>query len=329
MNLFATLGLCIVFAAGNGGGDDPVTKQRPTHKLEVRIKPTASVRGLDIRIGDFCEILPSGREALELGKVEFGRSPTQGHARTIGRTELIQAIAGAGHDLSTLKFEGATESSVQAIVVDVPSSEVLESARTALQALLVVEGGDIEIEAPKNLRAVQAPPGRRSQEIVARVRGGKTGPTSAIVDIEIEVDGEAWKRVPVTFKLTRFQHVLRTVGPVRAGSELGPQNLELVRQPVAQQTNLLLNDFAQVDGLVAAHDLKADRLVMLADTAPPAAVHKGEIVTVVIDSGRVKVTARAMANHDAPIAGRITLTNVTSKKQLVGVVAAPGLVVLH
>lgn len=327
MNLFATLSLCVVFAGsgGHGGhGDDA-----PKAKLEIRIKPTAMVRGLDIRIGDFCDILPSGKLALDLGKVEFGRAPTQGFARTIGRTELIQSIVGAGYDLADFKFEGATESTVQSVVVDVPTGDVLEAARASLQALLAIEGGDVEIETPKVVRKIQAPPGRRSQEIVARVRGGKTSPTMAVVDVEIEVDGESHRKVPITFKLTRFQRVLKTVGPIREGTALGPQNLELVREAVSQTSNLLLSDFAAVEGLVAARDLQGDKRVMLADTAPPAVVHKGEIVTVVIDSGRIKVTARAMANHDAPIGARVTLTNVDSKKQLVGIVAAPGLVVLH
>ncbi len=327
MNLFVTFGLCAVFASGggNGGHGDGA----PAAKLEIRIKPTAMVRGLDIRIGDFCEILPSGQMALELGQVEFGRAPTQGYARTIGRTELIQAIAGAGYDLANFKFEGASESAVQSVVVDVPPADVLEAARTSLQALLALEGGDVEIETPKAVRRIQAPPGRRSQEIVARVRGGKTSPTMAVVDVEIEVDGEAHKKVPITFKLTRYQRVLKTVGPIRQGTALGPQNLELVREAVSQTSNLLLSDFAAVDGLVAMRDLQGDKRLMLADTAPPAVVHKGEIVTVVMTNGRIKVTARALANHDAPISGRVTLTNIDSKKQLVGIVAAPGLVVLH
>ena len=324
MNLFVSLGLCALFAAGGGHGDGT-----PKQKLEVRIKPTAMVRGLDIRIGDFCEILPSGQMALDLGKVEFGRSPTQGFARTIGRTELIQAIAAAGYDLAGLDFQGASESAVQAVVVDVPANDVLEAARTALQALLSVEGGDVEIEAPKNLRKIQAPPGRRSQEISARVRDGKTGPTSATVDVAIEVDGETFRRVPVTFKLTRFQYLLKTIGPIRAGSALGPQNLELVREPVSQGINLMMTSFAAVDGMVAARDLQGDKRVMLADTAPPAVVRKGEFVTVILDRGRVKVTAKAIANEDGPISGRITLTNVDSKRQLVGIVVAPGTVVLQ
>ena len=45
--------------------------------------------------------------------------------------------------------------------------------------------------------------------------------------------------------------------------------------------------------------------------------------------GRVKVTAKAIANEDAPIEGRIRLTNMNSRTQLTGVVHGPGLVVVN
>jgi hypothetical protein len=48
----------------------------------------------------------------------------------------------------------------------------------------------------------------------------------------------------------------------------------------------------------------------------------------VLTKGRVKVTARAIANHDAPLGGRVLLTNPTTRATLTGVVQGPGLVVV-
>lgn len=324
MNLFLSLTCCVV--ALTGGADRP--QAADPEKFELRMKPTATVRGAELRIGDFCEVLPIGRAALELAQLEFGRAPTQGFARTIGRNEVLQALAGAGYDAGSIKFEGSPEAIVQAVVVEVPMAEMLDAARTALQAVLDAEGGDVEFEEPTGLRRVQAPPGRQSQEISARVRGSATSVGSAIVDVEILVDGESFRKVPITFKLTRFQPVLRTVGPIRAGTPLGSHNLEQAREAIAQGANLYFQDFLAVDGMVASRDLQSGRRLMLADTAPPAAIKKGETVTVVADSGRVKVSSRAVANHDAPIGARITLTNPVSNRQIVGIVTSPGLVVV-
>jgi flagella basal body P-ring formation protein FlgA len=305
-----------------GGGDE---KGRP--QTSVRLKPTAAVRGLDVTIGELCEV-SADAAGLALAGVRFGQAPVHGYARTVSRTEIVQALAGAGVDMTAVKVEGADEVLLQAIVVDVPGAELIEAATAALQALLAVEGGDVEVEPPARVRQVQAPPGRRSQELKARVRGARTGPAAAVVEVEVLVDGESCKTVPLTFKLQRYQQVLKTTGTVRAGTPLGGDVLALAREPLDQAAGLFLDRLEQVEGMIAARDLQPNRRVTLADVAPPAVVRRGDVVTVVLTRGRVKVTAKAVANHDAPLAGRVSLTNAQSRAQLTGIVHGPGLVVV-
>ena len=308
-----------------GGGDGEKDKNKPV----LRLKPAVAVRGLDVTVGELCELQPADGTTLALAQVKFGPAPVNGHARTVTRAELVQALAAAKVDLTTVKIDGADEATVQAIIVEVPGAEMLDAATAALQAQLAVEGGDVEFEAPPRLRHVQAPPGRVSQEVRARVRGPRTGPNSAVVDIEVLVDGECCKKVPVTFKLQRYYRVLKTTGTVRAGTPLGPDNLALVREPMDQASGLWLDKVEQVAGLIAARNLQPNQRVTLGDAAQPALVRKGDIVTVVMTKGRVKVTAKALANHDAPLDGRITLTNLQSRAALTGIVHGPGIVVVQ
>lgn len=321
MNLITSMVLVTAVLFG-GGGDEKDGKQ----SIELRMRATTTVRGLDVTIADLCEVSPAGADALAIGQIVFGPAPTNGYARTLVRAEIVQSLAAAGRDIGTIKFQGADEIVVQSITVDIETQELLDTATAALQALLAIEGGDVEIEAPTRLRQVQAPPGRRSQELTARVRGNRTSPDAAVVDVEVLVDGTSHKKVPVTFKLRRYHQVLKTLGTIRAGTPLGPDNLVIAREPMTQVTGLFLDAFTQVDGLIAARNLAPQQRLMLSDAAPPALVHKGDVVTVVLTRGRVKVTAKAMANHDAPLLGRITLTNVQSRATMTGTVTGAGLV---
>jgi flagella basal body P-ring formation protein FlgA len=319
MKAFALLWTCVVAIGGGGEKGKPLTS--------VKLKATVAVRGVDITIGELCE-LPADAAGVALAPIKFGAAPVNGYARTISRTEIVQSLAGAGIDITTVKVEGADEVVVQAVTVEVPGQELVDAATTALQAQLAVEGGDVEYEMQGRLRQIQAPPGRRSQELRARVRGTRTGPNSAVVDVEVLVDGEPCKRVPVTFKLQRYQQILKTTGTVRAGTALGADVLALTREPMDQATGLYLDRMDQVDGMIAARNLQPNQRLTLGDVCPPAVVHRGDVVTVVLTRGRVKVTAKAMANHDAPLAGRITLTNLQSRGTLTGIVHGPGLVVV-
>jgi flagella basal body P-ring formation protein FlgA len=317
--------LCLLQLATAGGDHDP--KNAAT--TELRIKPSAVVRGLEVTVGDLCDITPVNAETLALGQIKFGRAPSQGHSRIIVRSELIQALAAAGRDVAEFKIEGSREIVVQAVVTEIPAQEILDTATAVLQAILQHEGGDVEYEAPGRIRQIQAPPGRRSQELKGRLRGDHTSPNAAIIDIDILVDGEVFKQVPVQFRLTRYQPVLKTLGAIRAGTALGPENVAIVREAVAQTNSFYLSRLEQVAGMIANRNLQSDQRLALGDIAPPAVIHKGDSVTVVLTQGRVKVTAKALANHDAPLGGRITLTNSQSRSQMAGIVTAPGLVVIQ
>lgn len=317
------IALALACLAAFGGGDE-----KGKAKTAVRLKPTVAVRGLDVTIGELCDLPANDASGAALAKIRFGKAPLLGFSRTIGRGEIVQSIAAAGVDLATLEFGGADEVVVQPLHVEVPGQDLLEAATAALQAQLAIEGGDVEYEAPRQMRHVQAPPGRIGQDLSARVRGTRTGPNGAVVDVELLVDGESFKKVPVQFRLIRYQHVLKTNGPLRAGTPLGPDTLIVSREPVDQAPGLFLARFDQVEGLIAARTLQSGQRLTLVDVAPPAVIQRGDVVTVVLTKGRVKVTAKAMANHDAPLGGRITLTSLTSRTAMAGIVQAPGLVVI-
>jgi len=267
-------------------------------------------------------------QTLALAEIRFGPAPHNGYARAVTRTDVIRALAAAGIQLQTVNLTGGQEVSVQSFAIDIPQVDLLDAATASLQAQLQAEGGDVEFEAPLNLRRVKAPPGRVSQDLRARVRNTQTSLSGAVVDVEILVDGELFKKIPVHYKLQRFHRVLKTISTIGKDTPLGPENISVVREPMAQLSDLYLSRIPQVTGMNAARDLRGNQLLTLGDIMPPALIHRGDIVTVVLTKGRVKITARAMANHDAPLDGRIQLTNMNSRSQMTGYVQGPGLVVV-
>jgi len=134
--------------------------------------------------------------------------------------------------------------------------------------------------------------------------------------------------VPLAFTLVRYQQVLKTVGVVRAGAPLGGDVLAIAREPAVTASGLFLSTLAQVEGQIARRDLQSNQRLTLGDIARPAIIRRGEICTVVLTRGRVRVTVKAIANHDAPAGGAITLTNLQSRAQISGTAAARGTVVV-
>jgi len=325
MSTTSSIAFALLTTLGVGSDpDDPPTR----HQFQLTVKANAMARGIDLRIGELCDITPASADSLAIGRLRFGPAPVPGFPRTVTRTQLLQTLVSAGHSAGSFKFRGATEAIVQAVFIDVSARRLVDEATSMLQTILAHEGGDVEYEVVGRVRNVQASAGHRSQELQARIRDGKTNPASAVIDVQILVDGQVAKTVPVQFKLIRFQMILQTVGTIRAGAALGAHNLQLTRQKAANTPGLYLTSLDQLDGMIARRNLQPNRLLMLNDTGPPAVIRRGEVVDVVITRRRVKVMVRGIANKDAALGETITVTNRQSKSQITGIVAAPGTVVV-
>ncbi len=326
MFAIATAALLLAFA------QDPAPQGEPAPKaaaFEIELRANALVRGLDLRLADLAEITPAGEDAQLVGAIKLGQAPMPGVVRTFTRHEFLQALVANGYSPASFKIRGAVESTVQSMVVAIGQAEFVDAAKTVLDAVLLQEGGDVEVELATTIRIQQVQPGRKSQELRARVRGGTTNPASAVVDVDVLVDGEVAKTVPVQWKLTRFHSVLKASQSIGAGVPIGPENCVVSRERVSQTTGLYLTSLEQAHGLICKRSLQPNQLVMLTDVGQPAIVHRGDIVTVVLTKGRVKIETRGIANNDAGRGESVTVTSASSRAQLTGVAEASGTVVVR
>src|SRR5262245_57458445 len=166
----AIVGAFALLQAAATRGDDRAAHAAPP-AFEVELRGNVLARGLDVTLADLADITPATTDSLAIGALKFGPAPVPGFPRTVTRTELLQTLVANGHAAADFRFKGATETVVQTIVLEVSPQAQLDAATTVLEAVLAQEGGDVEFEPPSRVRSLQVQPGRRSQELRARVRG--------------------------------------------------------------------------------------------------------------------------------------------------------------
>ena len=326
MFAFAAAALLTAFA------QDPAPQVEPSPKapaFEIELRANALVRGLRLTLGDLADVQPAGQDAATIANIQLGTAPTPGAIRTITRNEFLQTLVANGYSPTAFKIRGAVETAVQSMVISIGQAEFVDAAKIALDAVLTQEGGDVEYELAAPIRIQQVQPGRKTQELRARVRGGATSPSSAVVDVEVMVDGETAKTVPEQWKLSRFHSVLKASQAIQAGMPLSPDNCALSRERVSQTTGLYLTSMEQALGLITKRSMQPNQLVMLSDTGQPALIHRGDIVTVVLTKGRVKIETRGVANNDAGRGETVMVTSASNRTQLTGVAEASGTVVVR
>src|SRR5690606_21698000 len=102
MNLLTTMLSLGVLCTGGGGDGDGQT-------VELRLRPAVAARGLDVTIGELCEVLPAAGEGLAIARLPFGPAPGGGYTRTVLRSEIVQALAAAGRSVAHVRLTGADE----------------------------------------------------------------------------------------------------------------------------------------------------------------------------------------------------------------------------
>ena len=320
--------LCAALAAfATGDGSSRVDK--PGAQIEIVCKPQALIRGTRILIADLADILPPGTAAHRIGQIPFGARPAAGFSRVVSKHEILQCMVMAGEAAARLEMKGAREVVVQPAYTEVRPQDIRDSAEVVLRAALATDqSDDVEFELVTRLKHMRVPPGREGVDFKARVRDGQIGVSRAIVDLSILVDDEVYKVVPLQYKLRRYHQVLKIDRTIRKGEPFTRANLDLVRQEMSQASGFYLQSFKDVLGKVARRNLQSNRLLYLGDVMEPAIVYKGQLVTVVAASGRVRVTIQGIATQNGAKGDVIYVTNQSTNRLISAVVYAPGVLVV-
>lgn len=182
-------------------------------------------------------------------------------------------------------------------------------------AIRAVVGADTEgVRAEAALDAALRLP-KCAQPLEATTNAGGTA--------EVGCPGAGW-RLYVPVRVQRFQPVLVLTRSVTAGTPLDASLVAIEKRDVARLGAGTLADPAQAVGRVARRPLGAGSVLSPQDLSSPAAVRRGDAVTLVARSGPIEVRAAGRALGEAGIDDRVTVENLASRRIIQGVVRGNG-----
>lgn len=318
------LSICASGALAPGGGEEEP-------KIVIQCKADADIRGAEVLLRDLAMVQTDNADLTErLMATSFGRRPAFGYSRILSREDILARLMREGLKAAVIKLAGASRVALHPVVTRLTPQDLIDAAEPVLRAALELEAHkEIEFEPTGKVRNLLVPPGRYSMELSAALRNGKLSHTSAIVNIQVLVDGEQFKLIRIPYRLRRYHHVLVPNQPIKKGTPLGSHNLELRRVEAPPGTSPYLASFEGLETKVAARDVQAGQMLTLGSLTDPAVVFKGDIVNLVVNNGRIQVTARAVALQDGAAGARILVRNMTSNKPIQAMVHGTGIVVIQ
>jgi flagella basal body P-ring formation protein FlgA len=224
--------------------------------------------------------------------------------------------------LTAASFCAAAVPAGAAPPLDSPAGVVVQQLDAALNQRGIPGPHDIDLDSP----TIVLPHGMTSDSLrLADLT--EDAPTGRFVALFGGSDDK--QRLRVTGRVFQLIDIIVPARVIEPGEIIDERDLERAtvrRDPAAQDP---LADAASLVGKTPRHPLRAREPVHAADLQAPIVVHRGELVTMVLETPLMTLTAQGEAMEDAAHGAAIRVSNGKSNRVVEAVVTGPGTVAVE
>lgn len=282
---------------------------------EPGLRPAATVEGPVIRLGDL--FADAGPRAADI----VAPAPPPG-SRTIFDAAWLAATA-QEHGLvwrPQSRFDQATvERASRTISLDAITHRLLEEVASREPI------GNTEFQfdnpAPRLLVSAES---ADSIAVEALTIDGRTGRVSAFIAAPAG-DAQA-ERQRVSGRLLRMTDLPVLARPIAPGETITARDVETLRIRADRVAQDSVTDAREMIGKTPRHPLRAHEPLRLVDVQVPVVVHKGDLVTILLETPTMRLTAQGKAVDDGGMNAAIRIANTKSNRVIDATVIGPNLV---
>lgn len=304
--------LLVPFAAQAGGAHTPL----------AFLKAEATVEADVVRIGDLIE------HAGPAAEVAAFRAPELGGVGTVQTHRVIEAAR--EHGILIFDTRGLSAVTVKRNARTIGFAE-LETAvvEAAMRELGLGDAAGVTVQLDRDMRPLHIEPGVTD---AARIVHFSYEPRTRRFSGRVEVAGSNVLRLHaalVSGTLQETAQVVTLARPVARGETVRAGDIVIERRARSEiAADAVVRPEAAV-GLAARRALRADQVLRPADLMKPDFVTRNEMVTILFESGGIRLSARGKALDAGAEGDTVNVLNPQSKRTLQAIVEAPGLVVVN
>jgi flagella basal body P-ring formation protein FlgA len=274
--------------------------------------------------GDVVHLADLFQEPLSDGDIAVAQAPKAGQTMSLD-ARFLQQVARA------YRLDWKPSSKYQKITIGrmsqrVTAPMVRDAIATAVQERMgstsdldiALDGGDLELDLPTDVENSVAVSAINFDAMSNRFAAILVAPADGPPVIQRNVFGTVYEmaQVPVPNRL------------ISAGEIIAADDLEWQSVHLARLAGSSLTDADQLVGRMAKRPLKAGQLLRQSDVAVSPAIHKNDLIRLVVRSGQMTLTVQGKALQDAALGQTIRVVNVNSNRQLSGTVIDAGTVAI-
>jgi flagella basal body P-ring formation protein FlgA len=168
-------------------------------------------------------------------------------------------------------------------------------------------------------RSVYIPSGRVGLQVTAPKHTDWLGAVG--FSVGVMVNGKKQTAVSVPVNIEVWSDVILTTKPLGRYQPIGRDDVQVKKMDLARVPSKAVVDIEQVVGSRANRRIAANCILRRDHVEIPPSVKRGDLVSVVAESARLKISIKGIAKEDGRIGDRIKVVNLRSKKGIYALVA--------
>jgi flagella basal body P-ring formation protein FlgA len=291
----------------------------------IRVKESAVVRGTEVFLGDIATIETADRSLAErLGVLPIGQAPLPGLSRTFDPSIITIKLRQYKIDPAGLQIESPRSVMLSGAHRVISSEEIFQAAKRSVLADHGKEAGRITVRADTLPPDLVVPPG--DLELKARPRLTSVGLGSIPVVVEAWVDGRLYRTTSLSVKLSLLREVVVANHPLPRHAVVQASDVRLERRDIALMSHEPLDDPTLAIGRRTTRMLAMGDAVAADAVEFPPLVRKGDVVTLVVESPGLLVTAKGVAQEQGTAGQLVRVKNIASGREILGTVESERMV---
>ncbi|MFZ1984881.1 MAG: flagellar basal body P-ring formation chaperone FlgA [Desulfatitalea sp.] len=291
---------------GSAAAADPV---------QITMGPKAAVDNETIRLGKIADI--SGGDAGQaeaLREIEIGRAPLPGQSLLIHRSHIEMRLKQNNIDPDQYRISDAGPVKVTRNHIGVTDAQIRGAVESFIQTHAPWSADQMKIRPIEYSQSHKLPPGEVTLQVMAPKHSDWLG--AVPFQVQLLVDGEAVKRTSVPAYIEVWQEVVLAAKPLGRNQPITREDLQIQTMNLARVPSNAIVHVDQVLGRRANRAIAVNSVLRIDQVELPPIVRKGDVVQVLAESARLKITTQAVAQENGAIGQKIQVMNVGSKKNI-------------
>lgn len=274
----------------------------------AELRPVATVAGPLVRLGDVAELAPE--EAPAAGVV-LAAAPSVGLERRLTLAYVAGELARAGFGEVTLG--GSPAVAVRRASQAVTGAQLAQAAVDAVIRRMPWDPERVAIDLSSRLPDLSVPAGEI--ELVGVVPEGSRFAGNETVLVSVRVGGEEVKKVAVPLCIRVREEVLVARRYISRRSRLSAEDFLVEERDIAEIAGEPVPASEGVEGLMSTGVIRPGEVLLRSDVAPAPVVSRGDVVTVLVETPALRVSALAEVRESGAPGDLVLVRNPVSKKE--------------